>query len=120
MRRHPDSAQHHGTATARAALGSARRDCFLDLFGRRFRRWHVEQPATEREARYAVAIGYRASGSSAPRARESQFEGGRYVAKHRRSLAWLARQSNRWHESDRLRLEHRKLIPREARDHERA
>lgn len=51
-----DTEHDHGAAAGWAAIGPARRDGILDLFGGRFLRWRVEQPATERELGGALAV----------------------------------------------------------------
>ena len=51
-----DTEHDHGTTAGRAAIGPVRRDGILDLFGGRFLRWRVEQPAAERELGGALAV----------------------------------------------------------------
>jgi len=53
----PGTEHDHG-ATRRSGIDRAVRwDGILDLFGGRFRRWRVEQPATERKLGGALAVG---------------------------------------------------------------
>src|SRR5258708_37989501 len=52
-----DTEHDHGATADRASIGPVRCDGILDLFGGRFRRWRVEQPATERKLGGALAVG---------------------------------------------------------------